>query len=137
MNLLLKQYHFFIKAKEYSKGLTKQSDTSNNYKIEIWLHSFFSKWEGFDPVNRFNHTSWVAVVTPPDRSKSVRNRGGIDVLVAFLCCPVVSWFSMGVGDFVIGLTSESDLFLDLSYKKSKVRRGVRNSNVRKQDEFWR
>ena len=26
------------------------------------------------PVNQVNHTSWVAVVTPTDRPKSVRNR---------------------------------------------------------------
>ena len=37
-------------------------------------------------VNRFNHTSWMTVVTPTDRSKSVRNRyvieafGGVFVL---------------------------------------------------------
>ena len=37
------------------------------------------KWEGWDPVNRFNHTSWVTVVTPTDRPKSVRNRCVIEV----------------------------------------------------------
>ena len=32
----------------------------------------------------FNHTGWVAVVTPSDRRKSVQNRCVIEVLVAFL-----------------------------------------------------
>ena len=36
------------------------------------------------PVNQVNHTSWVAVVTPTDRPKSVRNRCVIE-----LCCGVV------------------------------------------------
>ena len=33
------------------------------------------KWEGFDHVNRFNNTSWVAVVTPSKREvpRGVRN----------------------------------------------------------------
>ena len=33
----------------------------------FWLHSFCYYWEGWDPVNRFNHTSLVAVVTPTNR----------------------------------------------------------------------
>ena len=62
----------------------------------------------FDPVNRFNHTSWVTIVTPADRPKSVRNRcvievfDGVDVLSrCFLD------FSVGVGAFVIGLSQIS------------------------------
>ena len=40
------------------------------------------------PVNRVNHTSWVAVVTPTDRPKSVRNRCVIDFFFVWccLCC---------------------------------------------------
>ena len=56
------------------------------------------------PVNQVNHTSWVAVVTPTDRPKSVRNRCLIELFVAlfvFLICPFD--ISVGVGDFVIGL----------------------------------
>ena len=34
---------------------------------------------GEDPVNRFNHTRCVAIVTPTDRPKSVRNRCVIEV----------------------------------------------------------
>ena len=41
---------------------------------------------GWDPVNWFKHTGWVAIVTQTDRPKSVRNRyvikvfGGVFVL---------------------------------------------------------
>ena len=42
-----------------------------------------------DPVNRFHHTSKVAIVIPTDRPTSVRNRCVIEVLVMFLCCHVV------------------------------------------------
>ena len=31
------------------------------------------------PENQVNHTSWVAVVTPTDRPKSVRNRCVIEL----------------------------------------------------------
>ena len=66
---------------------------------------------GWDPVNRFNDTSWVTIVTQTDRPKSVRNRcvievfGGVFVLSrCFLNC------SIGVGAFVIGLSQISSFF---------------------------
>ena len=40
--------------------------------VSFWLHGCCGEWEG-GPVNQVNHTSWVAVVTPTDRPKSVRN----------------------------------------------------------------
>ena len=51
--------------------------------VSFWLHGCCGKWEGKDskPVN---HTSWVAVVTPTDRPKSVRNRCVIELFC--LCC---------------------------------------------------
>ena len=63
------------------------------------------------PVNQVNHTSWVAVVTPTDRPKSVRNH-----FVIKLFCGVVSVvtlpfdISAGVGAFVIGLSQISSFF---------------------------
>ena len=42
------------------------------------------------PVNQVNHTSWVAVVTPTDRPKSVHNRCVIELFVALFVlsfCP--------------------------------------------------
>ena len=33
-------------------------------------------------MDRINHTCWVAIATPTDRPKSVRNRWVIEVLVA-------------------------------------------------------
>ena len=35
--------------------------------VSFKWHGFCGKWEGCDPVNRFNHTSFVAVVTRTDR----------------------------------------------------------------------
>ena len=37
------------------------------------------------PVNQVNHTSWVAVVTPTDRHKSVRNRCVIELFGGIVC----------------------------------------------------
>ena len=37
------------------------------------------------PVNQVNHTSWVAVVTPTDRPKSVRNRCEIELFCGVVC----------------------------------------------------
>ena len=61
-------------------------------------------------VNQVNHTSWVAVVTPTDRPKSVRNRCVIELFcgVVLSLCPYD--ISVGVGDFVIGLSQISSFF---------------------------
>ena len=40
---------------------------------------------GVDPVKPVNHTSWVAVVTPTDRLKSVRNRCVIELFCGVVC----------------------------------------------------
>ena len=44
------------------------------------------RWVGrLGPVNLVNHTSWVAVVTPTDRPKSVRNRCLIELFCGVVC----------------------------------------------------
>ena len=59
-------------------------------------------------VNRFNHTSWVAIVTKTDRPKSVRNSCVIEVFggVFVLSCRVLD-LCEGVGAFVIRLSQIS------------------------------
>ena len=37
------------------------------------------------PVNQNNHTSWVAIVTPTYRPKSVRNRCVIEIFCGVVC----------------------------------------------------
>ena len=51
--------------------------------VSFWLHDCCKDWQG-GPVNQVNHTSWVAVVTPTDRPKSVRNC----CLIELFCCVV-------------------------------------------------
>ena len=62
------------------------------------------------PLNQVNHTSWVAVVTPTDRPKSVRNRCVIELFcgVVLSLCPFD--ISVGVGAFAIGLSQISSFF---------------------------
>ena len=62
-----------------------------------------------------NHTSWVAVVTPTDRPKSVRNRCLIELFcgVVLSLCPFD--ISVGVGAFVIGLSQISSFFSLFDY----------------------
>ena len=64
------------------------------------------------PVNQVNHTSWVVVVTPTDRPKSVRNRCVIE-----LFCGVVYVVTLPVWHFCwwrgFCHRTESDLFLFL------------------------
>ena len=51
--------------------------------VSFWLHGYCGEWEG-GPVNQVNHTSWVAVVAPTDRPKSLLfNR---TFLWRWLCC---------------------------------------------------
>ena len=67
------------------------------------------------PVNQINHTSWVAEVTLTDRPKSqpLCNRA----FWRCLCCHFALF--AGVGDFVIGLSHFSFLFL-LEKKKLTI-----------------
>ena len=61
--------------------------------------------------NRFNHTSWVAIVTPNDRPKSIRNRCVIEVICGvFVFSSCFFDFSVHVGAFVIGLSQIHSFF---------------------------
>ena len=51
----------------------------NNYCVSFLLHGFRGEWEGWVPVNQFNHTSWMVVVTPTDCPKSDRNGRVIEI----------------------------------------------------------
>ena len=60
-----------------------------------------------------NHTSWVAVVTPTDCPKSVRNCCLIELFVALFMLSLCPFdISVGIGAFVIGLGQISS-FLSL------------------------
>ena len=87
-----------------------------NFKcVSFWLHGCCGEWEG-GPVNQVNHTSWMAVVTPTDRPKSVRNCCLIELFVALFVLSLCPFdISVGVGAFVIGLCQISS-FLS-KYKK--------------------
>ena len=63
------------------------------------------------PLTGLTTSNWVAIVTPTDRHKSVRNRCVIEVLVAFLCCQVLLGFFVHVRAFVIGLSNFSSFSL--------------------------
>ena len=41
------------------------------------------------PVNQVNHTSWVAIVTPTDRPKSVRTRSVIELFRGVVCVVIL------------------------------------------------
>ena len=71
------------------------------------------------PVNEVNHTSWVAVVPPTDRPKSVRNRCLIEIFVALSVLSLCPFdISVGVGAFVIGLRQISSVFFNNLYVKN-------------------
>ena len=74
-----------------------------------------------------NHTSWVAVVTPTDHPKSVRNRCLIELFVALFVLPFCPFdISVGKGAFVIGLSQISSFCL-----KDKAKRRRRNNEGEK------
>ena len=79
--------------------------------MSFWLHSFCRYWEGWDPVNRFNYTSKVAIaiVTPTDRPKSVRNRCVIQGFW-WRFCVVMLIFGFFCGCRGFCHKTESDLF---------------------------
>ena len=64
------------------------------------------------PVNQVNHTSWVTVVTPTDRPKSVRNRSVIELFCGVFCVVTLPFWHLC---WCMGFyhRTESDLFLFL------------------------
>ena len=84
--------------------------------VSFLLHGFCGLWEGWDPVNRFNHNNLVAIVTPIDRPESVRNCCVIEVFDGvFMLSRCVLDFSVGVGAFVIGLSLFLFLLAEVSF----------------------
>ena len=58
------------------------------------------------------NTSWVVVVTPADRPKSVRNRCAIEVFGGFFCVGTLLFeFSVVFGAVVIELSQIASFFL--------------------------
>ena len=67
--------------------------------------------EGLDPVNRFNHTSWVAIVTPTNHPKSARNRCVTEVFGGVYEFNIAFWIYCRCRGFCH--RTESDLFFFL------------------------
>ena len=59
--------------------------------VSFWLHGFCGKWEDWVPINRFNYTNWMSVVTRTDRPKSVRNRCVIEVFGGVFVLSIGFW----------------------------------------------
>ena len=71
-----------------------------------------------EPVNQVNHTSWVALVSPTDRPKSVRKRCVIELFVALFV------LSLCLYDIAVGRgfchRTKSDLFLFLFERRLTI-----------------
>ena len=72
------------------------------------------------PVNRFNHTSWVDVVTPTDRPKSVRNRCVIEVFGGVCVLSFGFRISCWYRGFCHRTGSDLFLFLFIIYKRDII-----------------
>ena len=98
------------------RNIAKVTNTALSTNLTIFLNvcpfdykAVAGSWK-VRRVKRLNHTSWVAVVTPTDVPKSIRNCCVISLLCGVVCiaCPFDS--SAGVGAFVIGLSQISSFF---------------------------
>ena len=78
-------------------------------RVSFWLHGCCRSGK-VGSVNLVNHTSWVTIVTPTDRPKSVRNHSVIELVALFVLsfCPFD--ISVGIGAFVIELSQISSFF---------------------------
>ena len=81
--------------------------------VSFWLHGCCGSGK-VGPVNQVNHTSWVTVVTPTDRPKSVRKRCVIEHFFGVVCVVTLPfWHFFWCRGFCH--RTESDLFLFLLY----------------------
>ena len=96
---MLYVYNFNVTLKSYLHVLALDYTTV----AVIWKVS---------PVKPVNHTSWMTVVTPSDRPKSVRNRCVIELLCDVFVLSCCSFhISVGIRALVIGLSQISPFFL--------------------------
>ena len=92
-------------------------------RVSFWLNGccgLVGRWAR-KPVN---HTSWVTVVTPTDRPKSVRNRCLIELFCGVVCvvtCP----FDISVG---VGLLSQ-DWVRSLPFSLKQIRSSNTNRSI--------
>ena len=85
-----------------------------------------------------NHTSWVAVVTPTDRPKSVRNRCLIELFEALFVLSLCPFdISVGVGAFVIGLGQISSFLSSTKNHGSKLDPKIKVISTVLQSKFTR
>ena len=83
----------------------------STYNCDNHRFTELKKYVGKLGLNRFNHTSWVAIVILTDRPKSACNRCVIEIFGGVLVLSRCFLdFSVGVGAFVIGLSQISSFF---------------------------
>ena len=113
-------YYLFIVSPLWLDVSTQSVSISRVIYKELNVCHFdypaFAVLEGWDHVNRFNHTSCIAVVTQTDHPKSVRKCCVIEDVVGFLMLSFVLTFEFSVGrrSFVIGLSQISFLYSKLA-----------------------
>ena len=66
----------------------------------LFVTQFLQLMARTEPVNRFNHTTWVAIVTPTSHLKSVRNRCVIEVFGGLFVVTLLYGLFYGVSAFV-------------------------------------
>ena len=92
-----------LRASKFSELKLSEIVILNVYPFNYTIFAVSGKV--LDPVNRFNHTSGVGIVTSTDHPKLVRNRCVIQVFCGvFVLSRCFSDFSVGIGAFVIGLS---------------------------------
>ena len=72
--------------------------------VSFSLHDCCGYWEGWDPVNRLNHTSWVAIITLTDRPCRSAIVLQSKLLVAFMCCRVLDFCGASEAECHLGIT---------------------------------
>ena len=83
--------------------------------MSFLLHSFCGKWGDLDTVNRFNHTSLVAVHTPIDHHKSVSNRCVIENFGGVYVVTLLSGIYRGCIGFCVMTESDPFIFFQTVY----------------------
>ena len=101
-------------------------------RVSFWLHGCWGSGK-VGPVNQVNHTSWVAVVTPTVRPKSVRNRCLIELFCSAVYVVILPFWHFR---WCRALT-ESDLLLFVMIIVARKREACRyNLNVTGHSGWW-
>ena len=135
-------YRYTLSLKDF---IHYQCFTNFHIQVSFRKHTFCGQWEALTSLHRFNHASWVAVVTQTGRVKSAHNRYVIEYFGGLFVLSFCDFkLLVRIGGFVIGiiqiasfsLYSHHFFLIHLLIFRCNFISGMCRTQQRQMEEHW-